>query len=47
MPIWEIIDQRWDNQLHRPLHAAGYYLNPELHYSLDFKADWEVKKGFL
>jgi hypothetical protein len=46
MPIWEIIDQRWDNQLHRPLHAAGYYLNPQLHYSSDFKADWEVKKGF-
>ena len=26
--VWEIIDKRWDYQLHRPLHAAGYYLNP-------------------
>ncbi|VYS68273.1 unnamed protein product [Arabidopsis thaliana] len=25
---FEIIDRRWDIQLHRPLHAAGYYLNP-------------------
>ncbi|KAJ7977287.1 HAT transposon superfamily protein [Quillaja saponaria] len=26
--IYSIIDKRWDCQLHRPLHAAGYYLNP-------------------
>ena len=26
--IWKIIDTRWDMQLHRPLHAAVYYLNP-------------------
>ncbi|WJX12624.1 hypothetical protein P8452_03100 [Trifolium repens] len=29
-PIWDIIDKRWDKQLHRPLHAAGYFLNPKL-----------------
>ncbi|XP_019420754.1 PREDICTED: uncharacterized protein LOC109330944 [Lupinus angustifolius] len=45
LPIWEIIDQRWDNQLHRPLHAAGYYLNPKLHYAPNFKVDVEVKRG--
>ncbi|KAK7259192.1 hypothetical protein RIF29_24792 [Crotalaria pallida] len=45
LPIWEIIDQRWDNQLHRPLHAAGYYLNPKLHYAPRFKVDFEVKRG--
>jgi hypothetical protein len=28
-----------------PLHAAGYYLNPEEHYSHAFKADFEVKDG--
>ncbi|XP_010522304.1 PREDICTED: uncharacterized protein LOC104800969 [Tarenaya hassleriana] len=28
-----IIDTRWDCQLHRPLHAAGHYLNPEYFYS--------------
>ncbi|KAJ9187043.1 hypothetical protein P3X46_002540, partial [Hevea brasiliensis] len=31
--IFEIIDKRWESQLHRPLHAAGYYLNPEFFYS--------------
>lgn len=44
-PLWDIIDERWDRQLHRPLHAAGYYLNPQLHYGVDFKADFEVKRG--
>ena len=28
LPIWKIIDERWNRQVHRPLHAAGYYLNP-------------------
>lgn len=27
------------------MHAAGYYLNPQLHYSPEFKADFEVKRG--
>ena len=27
-PIWTIVDTRWNMQLHRPLHAAAYYLNP-------------------
>eukprot|EP00253_Pinus_taeda_P011454 PITA_11454 len=31
-PIWAIIDERWNNQLHRPIHAAGYFLNPGYHY---------------
>ncbi|XP_058187579.1 uncharacterized protein LOC131304373 [Rhododendron vialii] len=26
--VFEIIDVRWEVQLHQPLHAAGYYLNP-------------------
>nr|XP_033508858.1 uncharacterized protein LOC104084442 [Nicotiana tomentosiformis]XP_033508859.1 uncharacterized protein LOC104084442 [Nicotiana tomentosiformis] len=29
-PIWKRIDERWSSQLYRPLHAAGYYLNPQL-----------------
>eukprot|EP00253_Pinus_taeda_P033455 PITA_33455 len=28
VPIWEIIDQRWNNQLHRPIDAADFFLNP-------------------
>ena len=26
--IMEIIDRRWEVQLHRPLHSTGYFLNP-------------------
>ncbi|KAH6795080.1 hypothetical protein C2S52_005557 [Perilla frutescens var. hirtella] len=29
--IWDIIDERWEKQLHRNLHIVGYYLNPRLH----------------
>eukprot|EP00253_Pinus_taeda_P013635 PITA_13635 len=31
-PIWAIIDKRWNNKLHRLIHAAGYFLNPLYHY---------------
>ncbi|XP_070028115.1 uncharacterized protein [Nicotiana sylvestris] len=30
--IFKIIDERWQCQLHHPLHAAGHYLNPEYFY---------------
>ncbi|XP_028059128.1 uncharacterized protein LOC114262898 isoform X2 [Camellia sinensis] len=45
--IWEIIDTKWDLQLHRPLHAAAYYLNPMFHYQENFTADTEVKIGLF
>ncbi|XP_028114909.1 uncharacterized protein LOC114312822 [Camellia sinensis] len=44
-PIWAIIDRRWETQLHHPLHAAAYFLNPQLHYSPNFQADAEIKIG--
>ncbi|XLS45017.1 hypothetical protein HN51_001882 [Arachis hypogaea] len=44
-PLWDIIDARWDKQLFKPLHAAGYYLNPQIHYSPNFKVEYDVKKG--
>jgi hypothetical protein len=28
IPSWRIIDERWNKQLHQPLHVAGNYLNP-------------------
>uniref|UniRef100_A0ACD6A2H7 Uncharacterized protein n=1 Tax=Avena sativa TaxID=4498 RepID=A0ACD6A2H7_AVESA len=28
MPYWNIIDQRWDKHMPRPLHSAGFFLNP-------------------
>ncbi|XP_057988990.1 uncharacterized protein LOC110663940 [Hevea brasiliensis] len=31
--IFEIIDARWSVQLHHPLHAARYFLNPEFFLS--------------
>ncbi|XP_061371723.1 uncharacterized protein LOC133314291 isoform X1 [Gastrolobium bilobum] len=30
--IFAIIDKRWECQLHHPLHAACYFLNPEFFY---------------
>ncbi|KAH9310847.1 hypothetical protein KI387_025882 [Taxus chinensis] len=46
-PIWEIIDNRWNNQLHRPIHAVGYFLNPKYHYRAQLGEDQtgEVKDG--
>ncbi|XP_028069775.1 uncharacterized protein LOC114272301 [Camellia sinensis] len=44
-PIWAIIDKRWETQLHHPLHAAAYFLNPQFHYSPNFQADAEIKIG--
>lgn len=26
--VFDLIDQRWNKKLHRPLHAAGFFLNP-------------------
>ena len=44
--FFKIIDNRWDCQLHRPLHAAGYYLNPEFFYSnSNLAQDQEVMTG--
>ena len=45
MPLWDIIDEKWEKQFHRHLNAAAYYLNPQFQYSPDFKADIEVKCG--
>ncbi|XP_042444056.1 uncharacterized protein LOC122029182 [Zingiber officinale] len=44
--IFELIDKRWNIQLHRPLHAAGYFLSPECFYSnFDIENDTEVMEG--
>ena len=45
---FEIIDKRWECQLHRPLHAAGHYLNPEVYYSTpDVEFCAEVHDGLI
>ena len=46
--VFEMIDTRWSSQLHRPLHAAGYYLNPEFFYANpELEQDAEVTTGLL
>ncbi|KAF6147997.1 hypothetical protein GIB67_024172 [Kingdonia uniflora] len=47
MPFWKILYGIWNNILHRPIHAAGYFLNPSLFYYDDFVADAEVAGGLL
>ena len=32
-------------QLHRPLHVAGYYLNPSIHYDPSFDLGSDIKLG--
>ncbi|KAJ9159951.1 hypothetical protein P3X46_025400 [Hevea brasiliensis] len=46
MPIWDIIDQRWNIQLHSPLHAAAAFLNPSIFYNPNFKIDLRMRNGF-
>ncbi|KAL4343095.1 hypothetical protein AHAS_Ahas11G0044100 [Arachis hypogaea] len=44
--VFKIVDNRWNCQLHRPLHATGHFLNPELFYDNPrIELDLEVTKG--
>eukprot|EP00253_Pinus_taeda_P015356 PITA_15356 len=45
--LWDVIDERWNNTLHRPIHAAGIYLNPAFSYPCGFLLDAEIMDGFL
>jgi hypothetical protein len=45
IPIWNIVDARWELQLNRPLHATTYYLNPHYHYNPNFKVNANIKIG--
>lgn len=47
MPYWNIIDWRWDRRLQRPLHAAGFFLNPRFFYSIQGDVHTEVMSGML
>ena len=44
-PIWDIIDARWELQLHRPLHAFAFWLNPHYHYITDYRQYNNIKYG--
>eukprot|EP00253_Pinus_taeda_P032362 PITA_32362 len=45
--LWGVIDERWNNTLHRPIHAARIYLNPAFSYAYGFVFDAEIMDGFL
>jgi hypothetical protein len=45
--IWSVIDERWNNTLHRLIHAAGLYLNPAYSYACGFRFDAKVMDGFF
>ncbi|RVW73766.1 hypothetical protein CK203_057623 [Vitis vinifera] len=41
--IFNIIDKRWEIQLHRPLHASEYFLNPNFFYDkLEIEHDVKI-----
>lgn len=46
MPIWDMIEQRWNTQLHSSLHAAAAFLNPSISYNTNFKFDLRLRNGF-
>lgn len=46
MPIWDIIDRRWNMQLYSSLHAAAAFLNPSIFYNPAFKIDLRLRNGF-
>ena len=45
--LWSVIDERRNNTHHRPIHAAGLYLNLAFSYACGFQFDAEVMDGFL
>jgi hypothetical protein len=45
--IWRVIDDRWNNTLHHPIHAVGLYLNPAFSYTYGFRFDSEVMSDFF
>ncbi|GAV78875.1 LOW QUALITY PROTEIN: DUF659 domain-containing protein, partial [Cephalotus follicularis] len=46
--VFTIIDRRWEVKLHRPLHAAAHFLNPEFYYyNKSVDVDFEVQDGLL
>ncbi|PNX69223.1 HAT family dimerization domain containing protein, partial [Trifolium pratense] len=41
----QIIDECWDQKVYSPLHAAGYYLNPQFHDRPGLRDDIKIKHG--
>ena len=43
----EVIDERWNNTLLRPIHATRIYLNPTFSYSCGFLFHTKTMDGFF
>lgn len=44
--IWEMIDRMWNGQLHKPLHAIEFSLNPKFFYGQKLDPlNGEINKG--
>lgn len=43
----DIVDSRWQNQLHSPLHSAAAFLNPSIQYNPETKYLGLIKEEFL
>ncbi|KAJ4971497.1 hypothetical protein NE237_004596 [Protea cynaroides] len=46
-PYLKVIDRIWEEELHSPLHAAAYYLNPSIFYNPSFSTNKVIQKGLL
>ncbi|XLT46262.1 hypothetical protein S245_039619, partial [Arachis hypogaea] len=47
-PYLKILDSRWDSQLKRNLHAAGYWLNPAFQFNaVEFEKHKQTTSGLL
>ena len=45
--LWDLIDSRWTEMLHRPIHATTLFLNPAFAYKCNFDFEDEVLEGLL
>lgn len=43
----DVVDKRWQHQLHSPIHAAAAYLNPSIQYNPEVKFLGSIKEEFL
>eukprot|EP00253_Pinus_taeda_P006458 PITA_06458 len=45
--LWGVIDERWNNALHRSIHVAWLFLKLAFSYACGFVFDAEIMDGFL
>lgn len=43
----DIVDRKWRDQLHSPLHAAAAFLNPSIQYNSEIKFLTSIKEDFF